>query len=164
MKLEVYNLDISNINNKLLRCAIMDTGTIMRNLRIEKDLTLDELANELNNRYNLKLNKGMISKWEAGKIEPRFEYVKRYADYFDVSLDYLLGLTEKRERINSNRNNSEEEKKLKSAPEAVQYLIKNHSLAAYGGYNLDEMTEEEIVEFANELLRQIELISYKYKK
>ncbi len=137
-----------------------NTGTILKNLRLERKLTLDELANDLNNRYNLKLNKGMISKWEAGKIEPRFEFIKCYAEYFDVSIDYLLGLTEKRKHPKP----SKEEKEFKTAPEAVQYLIKNHSLAAYGGYNLDEMTEEEIVDFANELLRQIELISYKYKR
>ena len=136
------------------------TGNILKNLRLERKLTLDELANELNNRYSLKLNKGMISKWEAGKIEPRFEFIKCYADYFDVSIDYLLGLSEHRKPLKATDNG----KKITSAPEAVQYLIKNHALAAYGGYNLDEMTEEEIVEFANELLRQIELISYKYKK
>lgn len=33
-----------------------------------------------------------------------------------------------------------------------------------GGYNPDEMSEETIVEFANEILQQLKLVSYKYKR
>ena len=53
---------------------------------------------------------------------------------------------------------------FKTAEEAVQYILKENSIAAYGGYDINKMTDDEIIEFANELLRQIELISYKYKK
>ena len=37
-------------------------------------------------------------------------------------------------------------------------------LMAYGGYDIKKMTNDELVDFANELLRQLELLSYKYKK
>lgn len=53
---------------------------------------------------------------------------------------------------------------FKTAEEAMQYILKENSIAAYGGYDINKMTDDEIIEFANELLRQIELISYKYKK
>lgn len=72
-----------------------NTGHIIKILRIEK-LTQDELAKNLNSSFNLKLNKGMISKWESNKAEPRFEYIKYISKYFDVSIDYLLGMTEYR--------------------------------------------------------------------
>lgn len=55
-------------------------------------------------------------------------------------------------------------KEFKTAEEAIQYILKENSIAAYGGYDINKMTDDEIIEFANELLRQIELISYKYKK
>lgn len=73
-------------------------GDIIKELRIENELTQEELANKLNNLYNVKLNKGMISKWEANKSEPRFEYVKYLSKLYNVTLDYLLGLSEYRNK------------------------------------------------------------------
>lgn len=37
-------------------------------------------------------------------------------------------------------------------------------LMSYGGYDIKTLTDNELVNFANELLSQLELISYKYKK
>lgn len=42
--------------------------------------------------------------------------------------------------------------------------MKMPSLAAYGGYDPDSMDEETIIEFANEILQQLKLVSYKYKR
>ena len=44
------------------------------------------------------------------------------------------------------------------------FMLKMPTLAAFGGYNPDEMSEETIVEFANEILQQLKLVSYKYKR
>lgn len=68
-------------------------GNKIRELRKKHGLTLDELANNLNNRYpdTMNFNKGKISKWENDKEEPRLSSVKILADYFDVPLDYFNG-------------------------------------------------------------------------
>ncbi|HEP3963912.1 TPA: helix-turn-helix transcriptional regulator [Streptococcus pyogenes] len=68
-------------------------GNKIRELRKKHSLTLDELANNLNNRYpdTMNFNKGKISKWENDKEEPRLSSVKILADYFDVPLDYFNG-------------------------------------------------------------------------
>lgn len=68
-------------------------GDILKTLRLEKKLTQEELSNELNRIYNINLNKGMISKWESNKSEPIFKYVKLFSNYYNVSVDYLLGIT-----------------------------------------------------------------------
>ncbi|MDU3677670.1 MAG: helix-turn-helix transcriptional regulator [Clostridium sp.] len=70
-----------------------DLGNLLKELRIENELTQEELANKLNELHDIKLNKGMISKWEANKSEPRFEYIKYMSKLYNVSLDYLLGLS-----------------------------------------------------------------------
>ena len=44
-----------------------DLGNLLKELRIENELTQEELANKLNELHDIKLNKGMISKWEANK-------------------------------------------------------------------------------------------------
>jgi len=68
-------------------------GNKIRELRKKHSLTLDELANNLNNRYpdTMNFNKGKISKWENDKEEPRLSSVKILADYFDIPLDYFNG-------------------------------------------------------------------------
>ncbi len=34
-----------------------------------------------------------VSEWERGKIEPTLSNLWRLADYFDVTVDYLIGRT-----------------------------------------------------------------------
>lgn len=36
-------------------------------------------------------NQKQISKWERGQIEPNIDMMKKLADYFEVSVDYLIG-------------------------------------------------------------------------
>lgn len=68
----------------------MSTGEIIKELRLQKDLTQDELATAME-QYGIKANKGMISKWENGVVEPSLENARVLSRMFNVSLDYLLG-------------------------------------------------------------------------
>lgn len=54
------------------------------NLRKQKGLTQLELANKLN--YSDK----SISKWEHGDAVPDIEVLKRIADFYEVTVDYLI--------------------------------------------------------------------------
>ena len=38
-----------------------------------------------------------VGGWEAGKREPNFDIVKRLADFFSVSVDYLIGHSDDKE-------------------------------------------------------------------
>jgi transcriptional regulator with XRE-family HTH domain len=74
---------------------MVNIGLRLKELRNEKDLTLDMLVADLNLRYpDLKFNKSMLSRWENGINDPSLEYAKHISMYFDVSLDYLIGLTD----------------------------------------------------------------------
>ncbi|MCM6851672.1 helix-turn-helix domain-containing protein [Lactococcus lactis] len=57
----------------------------LKTLRKINGLTQKELAEKL------KIKQNSYSDWENGKSEPNIEMLVRIADYFDVSLDYLLG-------------------------------------------------------------------------
>ena len=57
----------------------------LRKLRKERGLTLLQLANELH------VAEGTISSYETGRRQPDNEMLKKIADYFNVSIDYLLG-------------------------------------------------------------------------
>lgn len=73
-------------------------GIRMKELRIERDLTMDLFVADMNHRFPQPkpLNKSMVSRWEACINEPSLESARNIATYFDVSLDYLIGLTDNR--------------------------------------------------------------------
>ena len=54
-------------------------------LRTQAGLTQKKLAEELN------ISAGNLCDWEKGRTEPDIEKLIKLADYFDVSLDALVG-------------------------------------------------------------------------
>lgn len=65
-------------------------GHILAKLRKEKNLSQYKLAELMN------LSRGQIANYEQGSRKPDFEILEEFADFFDVSIDYLLGRTELR--------------------------------------------------------------------
>lgn len=61
-------------------------------------------------------------------------------------------------------DSSLEYKTIKNPEDAITFILKQPMLMAYGGYDIKKMTNDDLVDFANEILRQLELLSYKYKK
>lgn len=59
----------------------------IRNLREDSDKTQKELAEYLN------ITQTTYSKYELGKINIPVEVFVKLADYYNVSVDYLLGRT-----------------------------------------------------------------------
>lgn len=53
---------------------------------------------------------------------------------------------------------------FESAEAAMQFILKQPAIMGFGGFDTTKMSDDEIIEFANELLNQMKLISYKYKK
>lgn len=66
-------------------------GDRLRWARKYKGLTMDELINLMAERYSIKVNRGMISRWENRKAVPRDETKKALSEILEISLDYLLG-------------------------------------------------------------------------
>ena len=58
----------------------------LKELRLDKGLSQMQLAKELN------LSQSAVAKWELGKTEPTATAIITVANYFDVSVDYLLGV------------------------------------------------------------------------
>lgn len=66
---------------------------ILTHLRKEKRITMEQLAEDLK-EYGVTPSKSMISRWENGLADPSMTYVRILSKYFDVSLDYLLGMSD----------------------------------------------------------------------
>lgn len=83
-------------------------GKRLKILRTEKDLTQEEFGKP----YNLK--KSTVSQYESGSSKPDDELKKRIAKDYDISLDWLMGISNVR---NPYKNKSFIEKKeLYTAP------------------------------------------------
>ena len=57
----------------------------LKNLRQQKKLTQDELAKELN------ITRPTYANYESEITQPTIETLIKLADYFNVSIDYLVG-------------------------------------------------------------------------
>lgn len=66
----------------------MDFPSRLKKLRKDKGITQQELANALNR------DRSTVGGYESERKEPDFETLCAIAEYFDVSLDYILGRTD----------------------------------------------------------------------
>ena len=66
----------------------MNISIRIKELRLENNLSQQSLAKEIN------VSQKAIDFWEKGINEPKASYVIKLAKFFNVSADYLLGLTE----------------------------------------------------------------------
>ncbi|MFJ7665559.1 helix-turn-helix domain-containing protein [Lysinibacillus sp. NPDC097195] len=60
-------------------------GKILAGLRKERKLSQYDLAEKMN------LSRGQIANYEQGKRQPDFDTLEKFADFFGVSTDLLLG-------------------------------------------------------------------------
>ena len=60
----------------------------LKELRVEKNITQEELGKLVN------MSKMAISHWEKGHSEPSITQLIILSNYFEVSVDYLIGKNE----------------------------------------------------------------------
>ncbi len=65
-----------------------DFGEIEKELRLRRGLTIDDVA------IGTGISKAAISRYESGVREPAFHLIKYFCLFYNVSSDYLLGLTD----------------------------------------------------------------------
>ena len=60
-----------------------EVGLRLQQLRTEKAMTMEQLGKKLG------VSKAAISRWEKGERIPRPRFLKAYADYFNVPIDWI---------------------------------------------------------------------------
>lgn len=71
----------------------------IRLLRVKSGLSQRELAEKLH------VHQTAISQWESGRVNPDMQSQKNLAAFFDVTIDYLLGMSEDSQRYYANNIN-----------------------------------------------------------
>lgn len=128
-------------------------GQRIRLLRNEKELLQKDLAKQLN------LSQQTISLYESNKREPDYETLKKIADFFCVSIDYLLGRTDIKKSLCDENNVKESNKAISTAnklseeignlsPESQEEIKKLIEL-----YKIKDMQDRN-AEFSDEISKQ----------
>jgi transcriptional regulator with XRE-family HTH domain len=76
-------------------------GEKLKELRVKRGLSQEELAEKINEQFNAAINKGMISKWENNIVEPRLDIARMLSIFFDISMDELLGIHKDKNEIHT---------------------------------------------------------------
>ena len=130
----------------------MTIGERIKEFRKAKNIPVNSLAKQLG------VSKTTIYRYEDSSIEKiPVQVINRLCEIFGVTVAELTG----------NKMESKETIELPTAfdnpQDAMEFILKTPTLAAFGGYDPESMSDETIVEFANEILQQLKLVSYKYK-
>jgi HTH-type transcriptional regulator, competence development regulator len=105
-------------------------GETIAKLRKEKGLSQYELADRLG------FSRGKLSNYEQGSRQPDYDTLKKIADYFDVSIDHLLGREEKG-------------KTKEDSLEEVNKLVKEYGIEQFGFFDIEkwkDLSQEDIEE------------------
>ena len=79
------------------------------------------------------------------------------ADTFNVTIDYLLGRSDSKQEFNESQMN------FSTPQEALSFILKQDMVADFGGYDLDNMSDDEIMEMADDIADMLKIISRKHK-
>lgn len=83
---------------------------VLKRLREEAGYSQASFAKDFGSKQST------VAKWETGEREPNFETIQRIADFFGVSVDYLLGRAdEKKEPALTKKDERDIEKILAAA-------------------------------------------------
>jgi len=75
--------------------AIEEIGRKLHELRIEKDVSLEDVARETG------VSKSLLSRYERGLVDPGLRALSKLTKYYGVSLDWLFGFAKDRTPINT---------------------------------------------------------------
>lgn len=117
-------------------------------------LCKDKATNQSSLERDLGFGKGTISKWD--KSSPSSDKLEKVADYFHVSVDYLLGREEK-----LNALTQEDELDLAKTMSKIRKQLMTEQSLMFDGEILDEETIELLLQSIEQQERMIKMLNKK---
>lgn len=135
-------------------------GKYLHEEREKRNMSLREFSELLgiSHTYLKKLETGCNP--STGKpVSPTIETLNEISKALHVSLEYLLEVSGY-----VKTNNFEQEYQSFTTPqEALSFILKQDMVADFGGYDLDNMSDDEIMEMADDIADMLKIISRKHK-
>lgn len=120
----------------------------IKRLRKEAKLSQEDLAKMVG--YT---DRSSIAKIESGEVDLNQSKIQAFADAFGVTPQYLMGYTDEKP-VPANRILPD----FKTAQEAIKFILEVPLVAQFGGYDLDNMSDEELIDFANRVAAMIQIM------
>lgn len=135
----------------------MDYGQRLKKLREETGLSQKELTDRL------MINRSTYARYETSSTQPDFDTLNKLANYFNVTIDYILGRTDiKRTSLESNESLTKNEKDIaKRMKELAESLEKTQGLA-FDGEPMSDEAKESLLEAMEFAVRTAKKINKKY--
>lgn len=144
-------------------------GKNIKYIRESKNIGVNELSRLSG------VNASYISALERDeKKNPSVAILEKLANSLEVSIEDIMKTEpisyKDLDNLDKNSEQIKEEVspyetgEFKTAEAAIQFILKQPAIMGYGGFNVEKLTDEELIEFANELLNQLKLLGLKYKK
>lgn len=138
-------------------------GNFLKSERQKRKMSLREFANYLglSHSYLNKLENGVDS--QSGKpVSPTIETLTQISNALHISLEHLLNESGYVE--NDNYKDNENNFNFSTPQEALSFILKQDMIADYGGYDLETMSDDEIMEMAEDIADMLRIVSRKHKK
>lgn len=127
----------------------MKPGNIIKNRRIEKGLTQDELGDLVG------VQKSAIAKYENGVIENlKRSTILKLSEALDLTPTQIMGFEKEQNEIPD---------KFTTVKDAMEFLLNQTVVMGFNGLDISKLSEEDQVNYANEVLNMMKLVSLKYK-
>ncbi len=106
----------------------------LKELRQEKSISQNQIANQLNIAVSTYAN------WEQGRTEPNIMYIKQIASCFNVSTDFLLGLSDDFGNVINNTLNETENYLVNQLRQLN--IEKKQELISYANYLINKDSKQ----------------------
>ncbi len=135
-------------------------GDNIRKIRKAKKISLNNLSKLTG------ISLGYISDLENNKFtNPTLDKLNKIAQILEVqTTDFFENDLDEKDFAEVKESPTTYNTEFKTAEAAMQFILKQPSIMGYGGFDVNKLSEKEIVQFANELLNQLQLLGLKYRK
>lgn len=129
----------------------------LKELRAEKGISQQQLA------IRLGVSRSTVAMWETGKSVPDAIMLNEIADYFNCSIDRLMGRDEKSSFIKEKKDaylNDRDEKDIQKRLKAALGELENaQSALMFDGEPLDDETKELLIASLERTIRQAKVLA-----
>lgn len=132
-------------------------GERFKMLRSEKNFNQEELIDDFNKKYHYSFTKSAVSQYENDKRIPEISALSDFADYFNVTVDYLLGKSDIRnpyvKYINEEQADHAVESDLNEYRQAKKFIDDLKEEMQKQGYDLNDKSVKEMSEILSLALK-----------
>ncbi len=132
----------------------MTIGERIKEIRKQKHISVDYIAQELH------VSKTTVYRYEDSSIEKiPVSVFSKLCEILGVTAAELMG-----NDVSAQEQDDVIPSSFSDAQSAMAFILKTPTLAAYGGYDVTKMSDQTVINFANDILQQLKLVSYKYSR